>query len=117
MEDNVELARFLKAILSPLYRVDTASNGEEGITMATLEVPDLIISDVMMPIKDGYELCSALKSDFRTNHIPIILLTARADSDAKISGFQKEQMPISISLLKKKNYWSESKNLLSSARN
>lgn len=89
VEDNVELARFLKAILSPLYRVDSASNGEEGITIATLEVPDLIISDVMMPIKDGYELCSALKSDFRTNHIPIILLTARADSEAKISGFQK----------------------------
>lgn len=89
VEDNAELAHFLKAILSFGYQIDIATNGEEGINQAIALVPDLIICDVMMPIKDGYELCTTLKNDFRTNHIPIILLTARADSDAKISGLQK----------------------------
>jgi YesN/AraC family two-component response regulator len=56
--------------------------------MAIAHVPDVILSDVMMPGKDGFQLCSLLKSDFRTNHIPIVLLTARADTQSRIAGLE-----------------------------
>ena len=70
------------------YRIEVANDGDQGITLALQTIPDLIICDVMMPEKDGYEVCKILKEDFRTNHVPIIMLTAKADIDSKISGLE-----------------------------
>ena len=67
----------------------TATDGKTGIEKALKIIPDIIISDVMMPLKDGYEVCKTLKSDDKTNHIPIVLLTAKADLKSKIEGITK----------------------------
>lgn len=89
IEDNPELSQYLRIILGPKFHLLTASNGEEGIRQAIEQVPDLILSDVMMPVKDGFELCRTLKKDFRTCHIPIVLLTARADTASRIAGLEQ----------------------------
>lgn len=89
VEDNVELTQLLQILLSREFATETACDGEEGVIKAIECVPDLIVSDIMMPKKDGYELCATLKNDFRTNHIPIVLLTAMADGESKILGYQK----------------------------
>lgn len=89
VEDNQELAHYLNSLLAPAFHTLTASNGQEGMEKAMENIPDLILSDVMMPVKDGYDLCNTLKSDFKTNHIPIILLTARADTESRIQGLNK----------------------------
>lgn len=89
VEDNPELRHYLHTFTAPHYQVQLAHNGEEGITRALELVPDVIISDVMMPVKDGFELCRTLKNDFRTNHIPIVLLTARVDTESKLAGLEK----------------------------
>ena len=81
VEDNKDLRLQIKKILSQNYRVEEAENGTEGWQKACEYMPDLIISDVMMPGKDGFALCSQLKSDPATSHIPAILLTARTDSE------------------------------------
>ncbi|MEZ4960187.1 MAG: tetratricopeptide repeat protein [Saprospiraceae bacterium] len=89
VEDNPDVQQYLVACLEDDYQLTVADNGQTGIDMAIEQVPDLVVSDVMMPEKDGYELTEALKNDERTDHIPIILLTAKADMDSKISGLQK----------------------------
>lgn len=86
IEDNPDLASYLNEILSKDYVVHHSSNGSLGIMKAKEVVPDLIISDVMMPVKDGIQVCEELKQATETDHIPIILLTARADQESKISG-------------------------------
>ncbi|MEM6964226.1 MAG: ATP-binding protein [Bacteroidota bacterium] len=89
VEDNPEIIQILEACLEDDYQLLIAHHGQEGIDLAIEHVPDLIVSDVMMPIKDGFELCDTLKQDERTSHIPIILLTAKSDLDSKISGLDK----------------------------
>ncbi|MEZ4991463.1 MAG: two-component regulator propeller domain-containing protein [Saprospiraceae bacterium] len=89
VEDNPDVRQYLIACLENDYQLTTAENGRIGIEMAIEAVPDLIVSDVMMPEKDGYELTETLKNDERTDHIPIILLTAKADLDSRISGLEK----------------------------
>lgn len=89
VEDNADVRFYINAFLKARYRMITAMDGEEGIRMAIEFVPDLIVSDVMMPVKDGFELCDTLKNDKRTSHIPIVLLTAKADFDSKMSGLRK----------------------------
>lgn len=89
VEDNKELAYFLSSVLSSFFRVETAFDGQEGLQKALENIPDLIISDVMMPVMDGFELCDQLKNDFKTNHIPIILLTAKVDADSRLTGLKK----------------------------
>lgn len=89
VEDNADVRFYLKTCLEGAYRLISAENGQEGIDIAIDQVPDIIISDVMMPVKDGFALCETLKNDERTSHIPIILLTAKADFESKISGLRK----------------------------
>jgi YesN/AraC family two-component response regulator len=89
VEDNPDVIHYLGNILQDKFSLLIASNGQDGIDRAIQDVPDLIISDVMMPIKDGYQLCDTLKNDIRTSHIPIILLTARADIDSKLQGLRR----------------------------
>ncbi len=89
VEDNPDVRLYLSACLAPHYQLLTAGNGQEGIDRAIETVPDLIVSDVMMPVKDGFDLCDVLKNDERTSHIPIVLLTARADFESRIKGLRK----------------------------
>ena len=88
VEDYPDLRNFIKGILSSSYNVIEASNGQEGVEKALDEIPDLIISDIMMPIKDGNQLCAELKSHPATDHVPIILLTARAGKQDKFQGLE-----------------------------
>ena len=89
VEDNADVVTYITSCLQDDYEVMVGNNGEEGINLAFENSPDLIITDVMMPIKDGYQVCEELKSDIRTSHIPIIMLTAKADLDSKIDGLEK----------------------------
>ncbi len=86
IEDNPDVITYIKTCLEEEYTIEMATNGQEGIDKALELVPDIIISDVMMPEKDGYEVCAALKTDERTSHIPIVLLTAKATTEDKIAG-------------------------------
>jgi len=86
IEDNMDVAHYLKTCLTNKYETIHAINGEVGIEMALEKIPDIIISDVMMPEKDGFEVCKTLKTDERTDHIPIIILTAKASIEDKLKG-------------------------------
>jgi len=88
VEDNEELRHYLASELVRHYTVMEATDGVEGLELIQKELPDLIVSDVMMPRMDGMELCRKIKSDLKTSHIPVILLTARASEVHRISGLQ-----------------------------
>lgn len=88
VEDNADLRNLIHEVVRHEYQVIGATNGNEGCAMAIQEIPDLIISDVMMPLMDGFTLAEKLKKDERTSHIPIILLTAKASQSHKIEGLQ-----------------------------
>ncbi|MEM6262211.1 MAG: ATP-binding protein, partial [Bacteroidota bacterium] len=89
VEDNADVAQYIQSCLEGDFRITWAKDGQAGIEQALELIPDLVISDVMMPRKDGFELCYALKHDRTTSHIPVILLTARADADSKLAGLRK----------------------------
>ncbi len=88
IEDNPDIVTYIKTIVKDKYRIHTAGNGALGIEKALELIPDIIISDVMMPEKSGYEVCETLKQDKRTSHIPIILLTAKATQADKVHGLK-----------------------------
>ena len=88
VEDNQELREFLRSIFSPMYRVVEAVDGREGANKALKYLPDIIISDVMMPEKDGIEMTRELRADMTTSHIPIILLTAKTTIESKLEGLE-----------------------------
>ncbi|RRQ49416.1 response regulator [Maribacter algicola] len=86
VEDNADLRSYISDILAGEYVVLVAEDGEQGERMALEQIPDIVISDVMMPKKDGFALCEALKTNSKTSHIPVILLTAKAGQDNKMQG-------------------------------
>jgi len=88
VEDNADVRQYLVSCFQGMYQLLEAKDGQEGLELAREQMPDLIISDVMMPRMDANELCAALKTDPRTAHIPLILLTAKASRQSKIEGLQ-----------------------------
>ncbi|PTQ97874.1 two component regulator with propeller domain [Mucilaginibacter yixingensis] len=88
VEDNQEMRSFLKQRLGNLFQIEVAENGEDGIQKATTWLPDIIISDVMMPVMDGIKMLGILKNMPETSHIPIVLLTARSEVEHQIEGMQ-----------------------------
>ncbi|MDO9153030.1 MAG: two-component regulator propeller domain-containing protein, partial [Paludibacter sp.] len=86
VEDNADIRNYIRSILGSEYTIEEAENGAIGLEIATLQDFDLIISDLMMPEMDGIEMCKQLKTSIETNHIPIILLTAKSDIENRIEG-------------------------------
>jgi DNA-binding response OmpR family regulator len=88
VEDDEEIREFLKGELSADYRVTTCANGREGLSEVLRSVPDLVISDIMMPEMDGNTMCSKIKANASTNHIPVILLTAKSRDEDQLEGLE-----------------------------
>jgi len=86
VEDSPELAEFITGILATQYDVQHALNGAQGLEQTLALMPDVIISDVMMPVMNGFEFCRRVKTDIRTNHIPVIMLTAKTAQEDLIEG-------------------------------
>tara|TARA_B110000091_G_scaffold213854_1_gene264731 strand:- start:1695 stop:3353 length:1659 start_codon:yes stop_codon:yes gene_type:complete len=105
IEDNPEIYHYLTSELSAYYSTLSSIDGSQGIEMAFDALPDIIISDIMMPKTDGIEVCRKLKNDIRTSHIPIILLSARVNDESKIEGLKSGAdvyltKPFSLEVLK-----------------
>jgi len=88
VEDNADMRAYLCDHLATTYHVEEAEDGRAGLDVARAVVPDLVLSDVMMPRMDGFELVHALKTDVQTSHIPVVLLTAKGEVDSKIEGLE-----------------------------
>jgi DNA-binding response OmpR family regulator len=111
VEDNLDMARYIASCLKPDYKVSFAKDGQEGLILAEQNIPDIVVTDVMMPVMDGFELTQKLQSKSNTNHIPIIMLTSKALQEDKIQGissgadayltkpFEKEELRLRIQIL------------------
>lgn len=88
VDDNADIRAYLRTIMKDHYQVNEAADGQQGLSLANEIVPDLIVSDVMMPVMNGLEFCQRVKSGTATSHIPVILLTARALSQHQIEGYE-----------------------------
>jgi YesN/AraC family two-component response regulator len=105
VEDNPDLRNFLRQSLAESYRITEAQNGQEALETIAQEQPDLIISDIMMPVMRGDDLCQTLKDNMETSHIPIILLTALGDRESILHGLNVKAdsyvvKPFDIDILK-----------------
>ncbi|MDQ6477282.1 ATP-binding protein [Dyadobacter sp. LHD-138] len=89
VEDNEDVSAYIVSSLNTDYHIIRADNGQAGIDLALENIPDMILTDVMMPLKDGYELCDTLKNASATSHIPIVMLTARAGAGDRITGLRR----------------------------
>ena len=87
VEDNMDIREYVQSALGDVFEIITANNGKEGLEMAQAQIPNVIVSDIMMPIMDGLELCKLLKKDVRTCHIPVVLLTAKDSLQDKETGY------------------------------
>ncbi len=104
VDDNDDMRRYLRTLLTGKYYVTEAADGESGLRVARESVPDIIVSDVMMPVMDGLQFCRKIKDDTMTSHIPVILLTARSTEDQQVEGLSSGAdaymtKPFSASLL------------------
>lgn len=88
VDDNPDIRTYLRTILAPFYTISEAPDGKQGLEIAQRDVPDLIVSDVMMPVMNGLEFCQQVKESLATSHIPVILLTARALSQHQVEGYR-----------------------------
>src|SRR5258706_11751469 len=88
VEDNVEILDFIESNLNDLYTIIKTTNGKLALNVLRNEIVDLIVSDVMMPVMDGFELCRLIKSDVELSHLPCILLTAKNTLQAKLEGLE-----------------------------
>jgi len=86
VEDNADVRKFIASHFNTTFKIVEAKNGEEGWEKAVEMIPDIIISDVLMPVTDGYELCKRIKNDERTSHIPVLLLTALHSKEHELKG-------------------------------
>ncbi len=89
VEDSSDVVLYLQAILKYEYRIEVAGNGSIGLEKALEIIPDIILCDVMMPVMDGIELLEKVKNDIRTSHIPVVMLTAKADIDSRLAGLER----------------------------
>ena len=117
MEDNAEMRKFIALILRDEYNIMMAADGKEGQEKATTALPDMIISDYMMPVMDGMEMAGHLRRDMTTSHIPIIMLSARNDEASVILGLHTGidayiEKPFSADMLR-----ARIKNLIAMRRN
>ena len=87
VEDNPDIREYIRSSFCDIYEIITADNGQQGWELIQSQIPDVIVSDIMMPIMDGLELCKLVKSDIRTSHIPIVLLTAKDSLKDKEEGY------------------------------
>lgn len=87
VEDNMDIREYIRSSFTDIYEVITAKDGKEGWELAQARIPNIIISDIMMPVMDGLELCKLVKEDMRTSHIPVILLTAKDSLQDKEEGY------------------------------
>ena len=87
VDDNADLRHFIASLLEGDYRILTACDGQEALAKALKELPDLVVSDIMMPVMDGLSLCKALKEQLPTSHIPVILLTAKSLEEQRAEGY------------------------------
>lgn len=117
VEDNDELRSYLAEQFEQDYLVEKAENGEEGLKLAIKNIPDLIISDIMMPGIDGIEFCRHIKSNERTSHIPFIMLTAKADVDSRIEGLETAADDYIIKPFNIQELKTRVKNLIEQRRN
>jgi len=104
VEDEADVRTFIREYFEINYQICEATNGIEGLEMAIRNNPEIIISDLIMPLMDGVEMCQKLKKDIRTSHIPIIMLTARSSIESKIEGLETGadayiEKPFSLDLL------------------
>jgi len=116
VEDNSDVRNYIVEQLSSNYQVLEAKEGQQGISLAKNNIPDLIVTDVMMPKVDGYQLTTELKQDEKTSHIPIIMLTAKADFDNKIEGLETGADDYIIKPFSAKELLVRVKNLIATRR-
>lgn len=88
VDDNDDMRAYLRTLLADKFYVQEAADGQSGLRLARDIVPDIVVSDVMMPVMDGLQFCRRLKEDTITSHIPVILLTARSSEDQQIEGYE-----------------------------
>lgn len=116
VEDNKDVVEYLISILEADYIIEYAANGVKGFQKAKVIVPDIILTDIMMPQMDGFEFIQHLKDDILTNHIPVILLTAKGDYHSKLKGLKLGANHYIIKPFQEKELLLKLKNLLESRR-
>ena len=106
VEVDIEIQKYLVDELSPYFKVSAYGNGQEALVAILKDVPDLVISDVMMPVMDGTTLCTKLRNNINTNTVPVVLLTAKSRDEDKLEGLETGAdaylvKPFNIDILKR----------------